>query len=116
MNTLLLDRSSWDLVLDVYGDIAVASDPYSQAQDAASAIRLFAGEAYYDTTIGVPYWSDVLGEAPPLSLVKARVTAAALTVPGVATATCYISSFENRRVGGQVLLTNDAGQQSAAGF
>jgi hypothetical protein len=48
VNTLLLDVSSWDLCLDAAGNIAMASNPYSIAQDAASAIRTFAG----DFTIG----------------------------------------------------------------
>ena len=43
MNTLLLDTLRWDLCLDVHGNIAVASDPYSVAQDVASAIRTFSG-------------------------------------------------------------------------
>ena len=84
MKTLLLDQTTWDLVVDASGDIAVASDPYSIAQDAASAIRTFQGECYYDTTLGVPYWSQILGRSPPLSLLKAKLVAAALTVPDVA--------------------------------
>ncbi|AJJ19826.1 hypothetical protein [Yersinia intermedia] len=54
-NTLLLDRTAWDLVLDANGDIAMASLPYSIAQDVASAIKTFIGECWYDTSQGVPY-------------------------------------------------------------
>jgi hypothetical protein len=36
-------------VLDAEGNIAVASEPYSLAQDAASAIKTFAGEVFWDT-------------------------------------------------------------------
>ncbi len=61
MKTLLLDRSTWDFVLDANGNIAVASDPYSQAQDAASEIKTFSGAVYYDTRMGLPYWRDILG-------------------------------------------------------
>lgn len=116
MRTLLLDRSAWDLVLDVYGNVAVADDPYSQAQDAASAIRLFAGEAWYNTTIGVQYYNTILGQAPPLALLKADVVAAAKSVPGVATAVCYISSFTGRAVTGQVQIRNEAGDAAATNF
>ena len=38
MKSLLLDPRSWDLTVDVSNNIAVASDPYSLAQDAACAI------------------------------------------------------------------------------
>ena len=116
MNTLLLDTKVWDLLIDAQGNIAAASDPYSQAQDAASAIKTFRGECYYNITIGVPYWANILGKAPPLSLVKAYVVAAALTVPGVTAAVCYISSFINRRIGGQVQITNTVGKTFTTGL
>ena len=61
MNTLLLDRTVWDLVLDAGGNIARASNPYAVAQDVASAIKLFRGELFYDTAKGIPYWTEVLG-------------------------------------------------------
>jgi hypothetical protein len=116
MRTLLLDQTTWDLVIDASGDIAVASDPYSVAQDAASAMRTFLGEVYYDTTQGVPYWQQILGQGPPLSLVKAKLVAAALTVPDTAAARCVISSFESRVVSGQVQITTSSGQQQVAAF
>lgn len=114
MKTLLLDISAWDLVLDALGNIAIASDPYAPAQDAASAIRLFQGELWYDTAPGVPYWATILGKAPSLALMKAEFVAAALTVPGVTAARCFIASLSNRVVSGQVQVTTAAGQSAAA--
>lgn len=114
--TLLLDTLLWDMVLDVSGNIALATEPYSQAQDAASAIRTFEGELWFNTVPGLPYFSEVLGENPPLALLKERFNSAALTVPGVATATTIITSTENRTVTGQVQITNDQGQTSTTGF
>ena len=67
MNTLLLDRATWDLCLDAAGNIATASEPYALAQDASSAIRLFVSEAWYDTTQGIPYFTNILGQAPPIA-------------------------------------------------
>lgn len=116
MDTLLLDRSTWDLVIDSSGNIALASDPYSQAQDAASAIKTFKAEAWYDTTLGVPYWEQILSHNPPLSLIKAKLVAAALTVPGVTTARAFITALANRTVSGQVQIKNDGGQFSLASF
>lgn len=105
MNTLFLDPTSWDLALDVNGDIALAQEPYSLAQDAASAIRLFVGEAWYDTTQGVPY-GTILGKAPSASYIKAQLEKAALTVPDVASATCFLTSLQGRSLGGQVQVTS----------
>lgn len=117
MNTLLLDVVLWDLVLDVNGNIAVASEPYSLAQDAASAIKTYLGEVFYDTTDGVPYLQLIFGKNPPLQQMKALFEKAALTVPGVASATCYISSVTSRTVTGQIqVIAEDTGQVSAANF
>ncbi|WP_267550395.1 hypothetical protein [Rhizobium rhizogenes] len=116
MNTLLLDVELWDLAVDTAGNIAMASDPYSMAQDAASAIKTFAGEVFYDTTLGIPYFTQILGLAPPIGLMKANFNEAALTVPGVETSACFITSWDNRIVRGQVQITDSSGTTSAAGF
>jgi len=109
MDTLLLDISRWDLVLDAAGNIAKASAPYALAQDVASAIRLFLGELWYDTSKGVPYFESVLGHTPSLTEFQALMVKAALTVPGVVSAQCILSGFDNRTVQGQVIFTDDSG-------
>lgn len=116
MRTALLDVETWDLAIDAAGNIAVASDPYSKAQDAASAIRLFQGELYFDTRPGIPYFAEILAHAPPLSLMKAYFVRAALTVPGVVSAQAFILEWTNRVVRGQVQITDENGNISAASF
>lgn len=116
MKTLLLDPLSWDLIKDAAGGIAVANSPYTEAQDAASAIKLFAGEYWYDTTLGTPYFSTTLGKQPPLQLLKAQFIAAAKTVPGVTAARCFLSAIQNRQVSGQVQITTATGQSAVAQF
>jgi hypothetical protein len=117
MDTLLLDVSAWDLVLDADGNIAVASNPYSLAQDAASVIRTYLGEVYFDTTVGIPYLTQVFGRVPSLTLLKAELEAAAETVPEVTKATVFLTSTEGRVVSGQVQITSAAtGTTSSATF
>lgn len=116
MDTLLLDTVAWDIVLDVSGNIGVASNPYSLAQDAASEIRLFAGELFYDTTQGVPYFAEILGKAPPIPLIKYYLNTAAQNVPEVASAKTYFSSFTGRTLSGQVQITASDGSTAAASF
>ena len=115
-NTLLLDQTVWDLVLDSAGNIAMAQPAYALAQDVASAIKLFLGELWYDTTKGIPYFEEVLGELPPLSLLIGHMEKAALTVPGVVSAQCIISAFANRQIDGQVLFIDENGGQNAVFF
>jgi len=117
VQTLLLDTVAWDLVLDASNNIAVASEPYSLAQDAASAIRTFAGECYYDTTLGITYLTQIFGQGPPpISLLKQLFQEAALTVPDVASALVFIASLNARTLTGQVQVTSTGGQTSAAAF
>lgn len=100
--TLLLDTENWDLTLDASGNIALASEPYAQLQDVASECRVFAGECWYDTTRGVPYFESVLGELAPVPVIKEQLAAAAKLVPGVTEATVYITSLSGRAISGQV--------------
>lgn len=115
-NSLYLDPVAWDLVADASRNIAVCSDPYALAQNAATAIRTFLGEVYYDATIGVPYWQDIFGHFPALSIVKADLVAAAETVTGVASAQVFITGVVNRQLQGQIQVTDANGNVSAASF
>lgn len=113
--TLLLDTVSWDLTVDASGNMAVANEPYALAQDAASAIKTFLGECYWDTTVGVPY-KTILGKKPPLALLKQQLIDAAKTVPNVVSARVFIASLTDRSLTGQVQVISTSGQVSAASF
>jgi hypothetical protein len=112
--TLLLDLDGWDVCLDALGNWALASEPYSQSQDVASAGRVFEAEAYYDTSLGVPYFTDVLGKNQPTQILRARLQLAALTVPGVTDATAYLMVGRDRTMTGQIEFTTDDGTQGTA--
>jgi hypothetical protein len=109
--TLLLDQDAWDLVLDSAGNIALAAPPYALAQDVGSAVKLFIGELWYDTSKGIPYFEKILGKTPPSSLIVELIRKAALTVPGVVSAQCVISAYnrDGRTVSGQIQFTDESG-------
>jgi hypothetical protein len=86
------------------------------AQDVASAIRLFQGELWYDTTQGVPYWEKLLGMNPTTSQIAAAFNAAALTVPGVVTASTVITSIAGREVSGQIQFSTSDGTNTVVNF
>lgn len=118
MNTLLL-TPQWGLTVNASGNIATAYDSapvvpalrplYALAQDVASAIRLFQGELWYDTTQGLPYFQQILNHMPPAEFLKAQFVQAALTVPGVASAVCTFQSFTSRLLTGTVTGTAQTG-------
>lgn len=116
MNTLILDQGDWDLILGADGNIAMATDPYSLVQDVASAIRLFIGELWYDTTQGIPYFENILGHRPSLQYVKIQVEKAALTVPTIVLAKCTITTFDNRDIQGYVQITDANGTVQTVQF
>ena len=115
MDMIYLDSQTWDLALDASGNIALCTKPFALALAASCACRTFIGECWYDTTIGVPYWQDILGLAPPLQLLKQYLIDAALTVPGIVDAQVYITQV-GRAISGQVQVTDTAGNLSAANF
>lgn len=115
-NTLLLDQGAWDLVLDVNGNIALASAPYSIAQDVASAIRTFIGECWYDNSLGLPYWQNILGQYPPLQFVEQQINKAAYTIPNVAATKVTFTSFSNRVLSGQIEIIDTDGVTNNVAF
>lgn len=112
-DTLYLDPESWDLEVDAYGNIALASTPYAQAQDAASACRLWKGEARYDAERGIPYPSEVLGQQPPPRVLAGWFEIEAETVPGVGSTRAVLQYEPGRRLGGQIQLTLEDGSINA---
>ncbi len=116
MDTLYLSPTTGDLCLDSNGNIAVATGEYAIAQDVSSAIKTVLGEVFYNTTLGVPYFQQILGKRPPLPLIKAQLVAAALTVPGVVSAVCYIAKVEAGACSGQVQFKTSTGQTQTVAF
>lgn len=128
--TLQLNPVTWDLMLDANNNIALLAEPSAavlqsgqtlpitpEAQGAACAIKLFLGEYWWDTTKGVPYLTKILGQSPPLALLKQYLVTAALTVDNVASAQVFISNFDaTRGVSGQVQVISKTGVVGAANF
>jgi hypothetical protein len=94
----------------------MATPAYSLAQDVASTVRLFLGELYYNTTLGIPYFEDVLGKLPPISLLSGLIERAALAVPGVVSAQFTVSKFSNRELTGQILFIDETGAANGVTF
>lgn len=111
MNTLLLNEN-WDLTADANGNIAVATGGYAIAQDVASAIRTVLGELWYDTTQGVPYFSDIMGRKVSLLMIQNYLNNAALLVPGVVKVQTTLDPLtSNRLLTGSVKVIDTNGQE-----
>lgn len=113
MQTLLLTVDTWDLCLDADNNIAVASEPYALAQDAASSVRCFLGEPWYNTKRGVPYFQTVFKPGASLPVVKNLLASNAAKVPDVSAAQVMISSLKDRVLSGQIQVAGPSGQAAA---
>lgn len=106
LDTIYLDPVSWDFVLDAGGNIAMASAPYSIAQDVASACRMWLGEYIYDITRGIPYEEYILGKMPPRNLFVSWLNMESMTVPDVVTANPILAyNSIDRSIYGQIQTT-----------
>ena len=108
-NTILLNPVTWDMLVDAQGNIAMASEPYSLAQDVASAIKTFLGEAYYNTNLGVPYFQNILGYTESASYLATQFEAAALSVPDIVSAQLTSLALTDRSLTGTLKFTDAAG-------
>lgn len=117
MNTVLLDRTTWDFLMNANGSLAVASDAYAIAQDVASAVRVFEGEVYYDTSQGLPYRQKILGRGQSLALFNTDAEAAAMTTPGVVSARAVTAVLRNtRQITGSILISDTEGNANLVGI
>ena len=110
MKTTLLDLDAWDWVLDANGELAVASEPYSTAQDVASRLGCVQGECLSDASAGLPLFDLITANPPPTQFIGALMEEQALSVPGVESATAQDVEISGGVLTGRVIITASAGQ------
>jgi hypothetical protein len=110
VNTLLLTTDTWDITLDVNNNLAIATGPYAIAQDVASACRTFLGEVWYNINLGMPYLQQIFTLQTSINYVKQALIANGMTVPSVATITCFLTGpGKPRNLGGQLQIKDNLG-------
>ena len=113
-HTLYLTPDNWDITLDSSGRIARSTQAYAIAQNVANAVRLFTGEAFFAMDEGIPHFDIELGKTrPALSVLRARMREAALTVEGVLDAQITLDDVQERKLTGEILLTVADGDKSS---
>lgn len=113
-HTLYLQPDSWDITLDSSGRIARSTQAYAIAQNVANAVRLFTGEAFFAMDEGIPHFDIELGKTrPALSVLRARMREAALSVDGVLAAEIALDAVKDRKLTGEILLTVADGDKSS---
>lgn len=82
MFTLAVDENN-DLYLDARGNIASVSNLEALRQKIRQRLKLFLSEWFLDTTRGVPYFQNILGEDINQSLAAQILTTEILKEPAV---------------------------------
>lgn len=115
-HSLMLD-SNWDITLNGAGRIAQTTGKYAIAQNVANAVRLFTRDAFFDQEAGIPHFDIELGHNPPLSVLRARIKAAALAVDGVVSAVVDLDTpIQGRTITGSILLTTEDNETATIEF
>lgn len=117
MKTLFLLPDTWDLTLDVSGNIAIASDQYARAQSVANKCRVFIKDMYYSQGEGIPYLESIMGKNRfSLSMYRTYLEDAAMAVDGVVTARAELSTANDRVVRGRIIFTDRTGREGVIGL
>lgn len=113
----LLLTDQWDITLDDSGNIGSTANPYAVAQDAACACSTFLGEAWYDTSLGIPYYERILGHWPGTQLINSKMQSEALRLPYVQSAFCTTVVDKNdRKASGVMTITDTNNIQTTINF
>lgn len=101
---------AWDLKVDVNGNIAVCEEPYSIAQQAATEIKLFEGEGWYDRSQGTPHFAKILGINSNLGLIRNILLNRVNGVDNVMRSDIDMYVDSERILHGNIFITSTSGE------
>jgi hypothetical protein len=90
---LAIDQATNDLHFSADGNLAIVTDAEAVGQHARQRLSTFQGEWFLDTTVGVPWLSQILGQRYDPALAEAVTKACLLTTDGVTGITSFSVSF-----------------------
>lgn len=101
---------SWDMKLDINGNIAVCDETYSIAQQAATEIKLFEGEGWYDRSQGTPHFAQILGINSNLGLIRNILLGRVNGVDNVMRSDIDMYVDSSRVLHGNIFITSQSGE------
>jgi len=111
--SLYLDPDSWDITFDANGSLKTVSNPYSIAQDVACALKTVYGECYFDNTIGVPYYDQLLGRPVTTSAVISKLKSEAERLSTVKSVNVTLVPDRTTRVTKGYITITDTNSESS---
>ena len=111
MKSLAL-TDTWDLCLTPSGSLATVEGSARAAQDVATACRTFKGECWFNQNLGIPYFEQILGSAPPDIIIRQKLEDEALAQPEVVEARAVLIEFKNRKLTGRIRIKTVHGESA----
>lgn len=75
------------------GDLVLISGIEAIAQDCQIRLKFFKGEWFQDTRLGMPWYQEILGKKPRMSVVSEILRKAIMGVPGILTITVFKPNY-----------------------
>lgn len=82
---------------DLAFPIAVAKGPIAYVHRINSRLRLFMGEYFLDTRIGVPYYQTIFVKGTSLAVMNALLRKAIITTPGIVDCQSFTSTLDTKK-------------------
>lgn len=108
-----LDPDSWDITLDGSGQMKISNNPYSIAQDVACAVKVIRGECYFDNTLGLRYYDELMGQPCSTGTVTAAIRAEAMKITTVSNASVTIIPDQSTRTSKVYIEITDTNHTSS---
>jgi len=89
-----IDQDTNDLYFDSDGGLVMVTDAEAVGQHARERLQTFAGEWFLDTTIGVPWLTQILAQRYDPALAEAVTKAVLLGTDGVTGISSFSVSFD----------------------
>lgn len=96
---LSIDQATNDLHLTADSNLATVTDAEAVGQHARQRLNTFEGEWFYDTTAGVPWIGEILGQSYDPALAEAVIKAEIADTKGVTGITSFSVRFDRQTRG-----------------
>lgn len=103
---IAIDQTTNDIYFDDDGNLVMVTKALAVGQHARARLQTFFGEWFLDTSIGVPWLTQILGQRYDPALAEAVVKAAILGTDGVTGITSFSVTFDRGTRGALVRSVN----------
>lgn len=117
LTTSLKLNENWDIHLNGENNLSTTQDANAVAQDVASACKTHLGEVWFDTSLGIPWFTQILGKPVSAVFIQAQLEKQAKRLPYVSNARAtVITDRATRSSRGLIAIVDANGQELAVIF